>query len=214
MLELNLLPKNMRGLKKRKLQFAQRMKLVKLSSVFVLIAFGVIFFILMIFVQTSRSKVANLESEHTKLEPKISELESIEEEIDEVKEKLNVLGSIVQQDVKWSEIMEGLSKSILENVWLTSFEARRSRSSGSHKQRGRTTGTGALTLRGFVLGESEYATTQVAQMVTSLKNELQFSRYFENIELENMQSTEIEGEQTMNFVIKCDFKGEEDVNGE
>lgn len=214
MLELNLLPKNMRGLKARKLKLAHRMKFVKLGSVLVVITFGVIFFILMLFAQTSRRNVSRLESEHANLEPKMSELESIEEEVEEIKDKLSVLKTIMHQDVKWSEIMEGLSRSILENVWLTSFEARIARSGGDFQRRGRTADAGNLTLRGYVLGESEYATSQVAQLVTSLKNELRFSQYFRNIELENMQSTEIEGEQTMNFVIKCDFSGKEGANGE
>ncbi len=209
MLELNLLPKNMRGLKARKLKFASRMKYVKLGSVLIVISFGVVFFILMLFAQTHRSKVSRLEGEQANLAPRMTELESLEDEVEEIKKKLSVLETIVEQHVQFSEILEGLSRSTLENVWFTSFEARRGRSSSDfQRSRGRTDDSGSLTLRGYVLGESEDATSQVAQLVTSLTNESLFSQFFKDIELENVQSDEIEGKHTMNFVIKCDFRGE------
>ncbi len=67
-------------------------------------------------------------------------------------------------------------------------------------------GAVSLTIMGNALGKSQEATSVVAKFINSLKTNKNFSRYFDEVELENMNSGSVAGEEVMIFKLECESK--------
>lgn len=202
MLEINLLPKEKRRARKRRVKGRNNFWFIPAlaSSLILLFALhGSLF----LYLRGIRTQVADLESKYESLGPKQQRTASLAKRLQDSESRIESLKEIVEREPKWTDILSGLGKAVVANVWLFEF-------SDGTPQRSNILSDGAskrfFLIRGYALGGSEAATSTVARFITSLEREEDFIKHFRNIDLENMHSQTIEGEEVMMFVLRCDFK--------
>lgn len=202
MIELNLLPKELR--KKRKKRASLIPQLQALPVLFLTIGvLGVIYIGLFFFARTNSSLSGELKEKWDQMKPQRVKTEQMIREINALEKKLEALRKIVKPDLDWARLLSGLNQAMIPNVWLSEFEPQ----FGSKSKKGMGKGIPkTLKITGYVLGKSEEATKTLGKFIRSQENNRDFFDYFEEIELQNMRNQKIAGEEVMLFILKCKFK--------
>lgn len=203
MLEINLLPKELRR-RRRDTGEAAKLMFFKALSVFIIVILVLVHGLMLFYQQGLRSDLEIIEEEYRALGSQREEVAAIADDIEELQTKVQAIRDIAGPEVQWADLLTGLNKAMIPNVWLSFIGNGESRTSGRVAQE-RADGR-SISIRGYALGESEHATSLVAKFITSLQRENDFARFFKNIELDSMQSQRIEGDEVMMFVLKCDFE--------
>ena len=206
MIELNLLPKELRHKKKKR-----PMPKIPIIPIFVGVmgVLIVIHLLLILLINNNKGLLVTLNKKWDQMQPQREETGKIAKEINDLEKRLAAVRALAKPDKDWTEILNGLNQAVITNVWLYSLEM---------KQKREFVDTGKnkavrlfLHLRGYALGKSEQATSLVAKFINSLKKNGDFSDYFDGIELRNMTSLQVSGEEAMMFELSCRFKQTEDV---
>ncbi len=194
MIELNLLPQELRNKKKDLFQGLPDIPLIPIC-VSVLVVLFTIHGALVFTTATNGKLLKKLETKWAEIQPDEKKTNEIAAETSLLEKKAAALREIAMPNISWAGLLKGLNKAIIANVWL--FELK-------------LTGDSPLVLEvsGYALGKSEKATSVAAKFITSLEMSKDFSDYFERIELENMQNSEFDGEECMTFKLVCVFKSE------
>ena len=200
MIELNLLPKEMRR-KKRK---------VELPSIpFLQIAIGIVAFlivchILIVTLLFFRSgSLKRLKAEWETMQPQKKATDKVARETNELEKRIAAIRKIAKPDLSWTKLLSGLNQAMIPGIWFSNLQLEFKGKSYNPKTGGNPT---ALVLTGYALGKSEVGTASVARLINSLKRSKDFSGYFSEIELENMNAKKFEGEEAMFFRLECTFK--------
>jgi Tfp pilus assembly protein PilN len=208
MIELNLLPKELR---RKKTTALPEIPLLPIAVVFVAVLVVVHVLIGGAFARVKGNEGV-LRARWQELKPQKSKVEEINKSTKEIEAKLDATKFIITPPVDWSELLTGLNKANVQGVWLTAFQPV-FRNTPERSARGARPGAGqqtaygsVLELTGFALGRSEIATSTVAKFIDSLKDTEEFFEYFEEIELNDIRNQVLEGEEVMNFKIICRFK--------
>jgi type IV pilus assembly PilN-like protein len=128
----------------------------------------------------------------------------ISRETKNLQRKLNAINKIDKPLVSWTQIMNGLNQAMTTRVWLSNLEVGYEIKS---IRRGVSTSIPvSLEINGYALGTSGQATSQVAKFITSLKGKNDFSQFFDAIELEKLSKNEVAGQEVMTFNLSCKFK--------
>ncbi|MFH1305874.1 MAG: hypothetical protein ABIH74_05700 [Candidatus Omnitrophota bacterium] len=202
MIELNLLPKELR---KRKRQSVKMPKLPVLMLVIAVAAvIGVVQITLLVTLACKKRTLRRVEVQWEKMQPQREETERIAREIAALEKKVIAVRKIAKPQLNWTRLLSGLNQATISNIWLSEFELDFRDAAG--KKRKGVAEPVTLSLTGYALGSGEEATSRVAKFITSLKSEKGFSDAFEDIELENMRSREVSGKEAMMFIISCRVK--------
>jgi len=218
MIELNLLPQELRKKKRKKIELPE-IPIIPIAIGFVGILVVIQLLILgLIFI--SNAQVGRLDKEWQGLAPKKSELDGIKQNISNTDKKIKAIEDLIEKRTSWSRIMNELSNSLTANIWLNelSYDERvdvaasklRKRSSAkkSSSSKDKQSRTGILRLSGSAAGRGEEATTYIARFITSLKDNEDFFEDFEDIELISIKKGSVAGQDVMNFIIACKFSPE------
>ncbi|MFH1552650.1 MAG: hypothetical protein ABID83_03310 [Candidatus Omnitrophota bacterium] len=202
MIELNLLPKELRKKKKPPAQLPRIPVLPIAAGVAVVLVVMHILFVL--FVMNNNRLSRTLKAKWEQIQPEREKTESIARETNALQRRITAVKEVSRPEISWARLLSGLSQAMIPNVWLSDFELKfDGRAYNIKKGSERPT---TLILTGYALGKSEAATTAVAKLINSLKRDKDFSEYFADVELQDMRTHEIAGEEAMAFSLACDFK--------
>ncbi|MDP8298961.1 MAG: hypothetical protein P9L88_03575 [Candidatus Tantalella remota] len=211
MIELNLLPKELRKRKKKKERSSggPAIELPKLPLIPIVVGLlGVLIVAHLLFsllVMNKSGLAKTLKGKWQEMQPQKEKTDAIARETNELDKKITAVRRIAKPDLSWTRVLSGLNQAIIPNVWLSEFALEFNGRAYSIK-RGDEPPT-SLVLKGYAVGKSGVATTTVAKFITSLKKNKDFSAYFDEVELENMRGQVIDGQEVMMFRLSCKFRG-------
>jgi len=210
MIEINLLPKELRRKKKVTQQAAIEMPKIPVVPIgFGIVAVLVVVHLLFMAITISnKAKLSKLEKNWTNLEPQRKQTEKIAKEIAALTQKDLAISKIAKGSLSWTKLLSGLNKAVIPNVWLSGFDLKINEPTKKVKEY-----TVNFTITGYALGASEQATALVGKFISSLERINDFSEYFDIIELENMRSSIIAGDEVMLFNLKCKSSNKELISG-
>lgn len=189
MIELNLLPEE---LKKKK----KRIELPEIPFIPIGIALIVVLVVLQLllsgWVATTRSQISSLEKTWQDLEPKKTKLEEIKKKISATGKKAQTIEYLIDRRMSWARLLNGLSDSVTSNIWLTNL---------SHNER-------TLTISGSASGKGEEATAYIARFIQSLKDNSGFFKNFNDVELVSIKQDSVADQNVMDFKLACRFNPE------
>jgi len=214
MIELNLLPKELRKKKKKKRKQKTQPKVtavpdIKFSKVpFLPLSIGALILLILLhffFILLSNNKselFKSLEKKWNEGATQRDKAKEVTDNIEYLQKRLNVARKIVKPDLDLAGLLSGLNQAVIPNIWLSEMELRFSRKKSS------TEGEipESLEILGYALGKSEQATSLVAKFMSSLKQQSEFSRYFDDIELSVMRNAAVAEQEVMMFELNCRFK--------
>ena len=205
MIELNLLPKELRKKKKRQIQMPKLPKLPALPAAIAVIAVLIIIHVLMsLMVMTNKKNFAMLDKKWQQMKPQRERTEKLAREINAIEKRNAAVKKISKPDLEWSRLLSGLNQAVIPKIWLSLFEL--SFRSTAGKKVTISDLPVSLKLIGYALGKSEEATATVAKFINSLEENLHFGSCFEEVELRNMRSNNIAEEEVMMFELNCLFR--------
>ena len=205
MIELNLLPKNLRR-RKRRTSTVQLPKIPVVPIALGVVAFLICAHILLVLLSFHSNAVYKRSVQTWKeMEPQRTATEEVINETAELDRKLNVIRGIAKPELDWARLLSGLNQAMMPSVWLATFDL----VFAGNKKTSRLTDISGppefLELTGYGLGTSQEATSVVAKFINSLKGQNDFAEYFKEIELNNMRSGNVAGEEVMIFKLDCAF---------
>lgn len=210
MIELNLLPKELRTKKKRQtVQQGPRMPIFHLAACIMAVLVTVNLLISLL-VMNNKGLLKTLNGKWDQMEPQREKTSKVASEIASLQKKVTAVRKIAKPDLAWTKLLSGLNQAVIPNVWLSEFILK-FREEGGRRGAPKTVSElpETLDITGYALGSSESATALVGKFITSLKRNTDFSEYFDGIELKNMRGSEIADEEVMMFELECKFKAEE-----
>jgi len=212
MIEINLLPKELRKKKKKAKEVSvSAISLPVFEAQILPICAGVIGLfislniILSLLTGINNFRAARMGSTWTKLQPQKEIMDQMKKERGELEIKLGLANKVSNPYVQWTQLLSGLNQSVIPGIWLQSFKpvfpaAGRKGSTESAKF------PTMIKLNGYALGASEVATATVARFINSLKSNEDFSIFFDDIEMQDIRSKVMDGKEAMQFDILCKFK--------
>jgi hypothetical protein len=200
MIELNLLPKELRKQEKIVLPEIPVLPISIGVLVFLFIIGAFLFFT----VGVKKGTVLSFQSKWEKLEPQRKVVEKVVQAIQDLESREKAIGELSSSIVDWAELLSGLNQSMIPNVWLSDFKPVFNMKRDAKGTAGLMSGT--LDLTGYALGAGETATSTVAKFINSLKNHEEFSKYFDDVELDNIRKQFYKDEEVMQFKLICKFK--------
>ncbi|MBD3426180.1 MAG: hypothetical protein GF409_02995 [Candidatus Omnitrophica bacterium] len=206
MIELNLLPKELQ--KKRKKRKAAQMPKVPLVPISVgVIAVLLMTHVVLIMLVRNNSRLSvTLKEKWADMKPQRDKTANIAKEINRLDKRVSAIRKITKPDLDWAQLLDGLNQAVISNIWLSEFKVattgrRHFESVGDQPV--------SLDLTGYSLGKSEIAMSTVGRFMESLKDEKDFFRFFDEIELQNIRNAMMAGEEVMLFKLICRFKAKE-----
>jgi len=201
MIEINLLPEELRTQKKKK-EPLREVSASKLSLSLIAIIAIVIFVALQGLAAMAlfykKGSLERLEQQLKKLKPKYKTAKSLKTEKRELNSKLSAINELTSKSILWSKKMSDLSSAITEGVWLKELSLLDKK--GPRKQQ-------AMLLNGSVVSYPERNEAAIiGNFINSLKSNEDFFEDFEDIKLESSQMKKIADLDVMDFKIICYFK--------
>jgi len=195
MIEINLLPKELRK-KKRKIELPT-IPVIPIGAgaiallVIIQLLLGSVFFI-------AKAHLARLDKKWDILAPKKRELDKIKRKLNTTKKKIRAIDELMAKRLNWSRVLNELSNSIRSNIWFNELDYRESLDGNIIR--------GTLSISGSSISHGEEGTADIAYFIRSLKTNEEFFRDFEDVELVNITKGSVSGQDVMNFALICKFK--------
>jgi len=199
MIELNLLPKELR--KKRKRQMPDIKPVPIAAGVAAVLVFTHIVLVLM--AANDNNLLKELKAKWEQMAPQREMTEKIARETNELEKRVTAVRMLAKPALDWARLMSGLNQAMIPSVWLADlrvFFNGRPYNLGAKDQKPTT-----LVLAGYALGRSEEATSTAARFINSLKGAGDFYGYFDEIELKNLKKVTVSGSEAMLFNLVCEF---------
>lgn len=137
------------------------------------------------------------------IQPQKEATDRIVKETEELQRRVDAVKKIARPELRWTRLLSGLNQAVIPGIWLSGMSVEYG--GRPYNPAGPPAHPTKLVLTGYAVGRSEVATTGVARFINSLKRSGDFSAYFKDIELSNMSSQLVRGEETMLFSLSCDF---------
>ena len=202
MIELNLLPKELRKKKRPSIDLSEIPVIPVAAGV---VGFLVVFhFLLILVVAVKGGTLRSLQSTWKDMQPQKKITEQIASETGILEKRIAAVRRIAKPELSWTQLLSGINQAMIPGIWLSDLEVKFKGQSYNLKQENNT--PTEILLTGYSLGKSETATSNVAKFINSLKRNKEFSDYFSDIELENMKSKDFKSQEAMVFKLTCTFK--------
>ncbi len=206
MIELNLLPKELRRTKQMAMPDIPVVPIAIAMIVLVILTHAVVF----LSIKSNQKSLEKFNKEWKELRPGRESAEKLNNQIASLERRLRVTKNIANPTLDWAELLSGLNQATISNVWLSEFRPIFSKPKGRNKDKKKNTLTG-LQLSGYAVGRGEEAST-VGKFIDSLKRNEEFSKYFREIELQGIHQQKFDTEEVMAFKLVCKFKKPEDIS--
>lgn len=201
MIEINLLPKELRKVKKASLDL-EKIPLVRVS-VFVFTVLVAVHILLVFLDGRNQIRLKALNAEWKNMEPEREKTGALTKNTIELEKRLGAIKSILEKGFNWTQLLNSLNNAVIPKIWLSELELQFETLEGSKKGSSSKKIPASISITGHALGNSQEATSIVARFITSLKQNKEFSSNFSEIELQNMRAREFAGKETMKFVLNC-----------
>jgi len=209
MIELNLLPEELRKKKKR----------IELPDIPIIPIVGVLVGLLIIFqlliggiTLMCKNQLRALDGSWEKLAPGKMELDGIKRQIKNTGSKIEAIENLIEKRLSWTQLLNELSNSLTPNIWLKELvyqERKKSQARDSKKNISRKPPeekVKSLLISGSASAKGQEATRDIAQFITALKSNNDFFKDFEDIELLSIKKNTVAGQDSMDFTILCEFR--------
>jgi len=194
MIQINLLPKELRK-KKKKLKVPD-VTLVFLPITAALVGLLILIqLIMMLAIGINKGTYARLDKEWKEILPDIKMVDALKKEVARIQAKVNAIDELMVKRILWSRKMNDLNDSLIPGIWLTKLNLVSSRGSNE-----------VLNLEGSASSAYGDETATVGKFIESLKGNESFFSDFSDIELEGMQRRVIKEIEVMNFKINGYFE--------
>lgn len=199
MIEINLLPPNLRVKKKDPMKLPS-LPIIPIAAGVVCLLFA-IQVLLLFFIQVKSVSRDSLKKRIASIAASNKETMSIDSSLREISSKVEAIDKLSSSRFSVAKKLNDLSDSMVSGVWLRSIDVKKGES-GSEPGVLRET----LVLEGsnIVAGDSEEGS--IGRFVNSLKENESFSSDFDDIELAKVERKKVQNTEIMNFVIICHFK--------
>jgi hypothetical protein len=144
-----------------------------------------------------------VETTWQELQPQKDATDRIVKETQDLQKRVDAVKKIASPELSWTRLLSGLNQAMMPGIWLSGMSVEYG--GRPYNPTGPSSHPTKLVLTGYAVGRSEVATTGVARFINSLKRSGEFSAYFKDIELANMSSQLVDGQETMLFSLSCDF---------
>jgi len=190
MIELNLLPDELKVKKTKAIEFA-KLPIVPLSLGILCVL--IIAHILLIFtVKMNKASLTKLTKQWEDFSPKRRQLDKLKNNVKDINLKMKAIEELTQKRILWSKKLNSLSDSIHPNIWL------------SNLYYDKKSATPTLGLEGFATGTEE----DVGRFMDTLENSEEFFSGLESIELGFTKRSLLDKDtqEVTNFRLICSFK--------
>lgn len=217
MLEINLLPEELRQLRKEiKFDFGNlpilRIGLAVIGGLFLVqICLGIV-------VKIASSRLTKARAVYQELMPDKQRLDLVKAERFLVLSQIEKLGEFTQGGVQWTRKLSRLARLINPGIWLTRLEVKEELLQKTKeaidpvtKRMVRQTikvPRRRLEIHGRVISLAGEETAMVGKFIKNLKSDEEFFQHFSDIELETIQRSRIKDVEVMDFKFACYFKDE------
>ena len=203
-IEINLLPEELRQRKNTSLEMPD-IPLIPIAIGIAIVLVGI--HLLSIFLVYNTQNLSSiLQNKWEQMEPQRLKTEKVTIETNELRKKTESIRLIAQPQLNVTKLLDGLNRSMIPNIWLADMRMELIEQKTGKGKNISVSEDRLLDITGYALGRSEIATSNVAKFITSLKENENFSEYFDDIELDNMQNRNLLGEEVMRFKLSCKFK--------
>ncbi len=197
MIEINLLPDDVKEARK---SVAETMDVPILPIAGGVVGIVLAIQLIVIFMATGSSMtLGKLKKEMESIGPKKKEILELNSKLNELKNKVQAIDELTGDRLLWAEIMNTLSDSMTQSVWLTTF---------NYEKRDTQQ---VLAIEGYSTEASESGTAIIAKLINELKNNPEFFKYFQEIELDSLRSSMYENKEIMRFRLLCTFKNRGEI---
>jgi len=187
MIEINLLPEEMR--KKRQPQFKLDLEMEKVKVIGGAAAAGVLIILVLFCMMSSfirKKQAQRLLLKEQNFAQDTLDVEMINKEIVTLKAKMNMMDGVTSRRFLWAEKLNYLSDLILPGIWFTRI---------------RTDLEDKLVVEGSVISKQEEAMATVGKFMKNVRDNQAFFKDFSNIKLESVQRKSIDERDVVDFRI-------------
>lgn len=200
MIEINLLPEELRKTQKKKERKSvdvSKIPVKKIATI-AIIAFFTLQLLAAMTLILKKGTLKKLNSVLAELEPKYKAAQSLKLGIQQLNGKLSAINELTSKSILWSKKMADLSSAITDGVWLNELLLQDEK--GPPKQQ-------SMMLKGSAVSfpKGEEAAV-LANFINSLKSSKDFFEDFSDIKLESSQIRKVGDYEVMDFGIICYFK--------
>lgn len=208
MIELNLLPENLKGAHKKR-KMAIRLKVPKLFPApviitvisILLVSQGLIAFL----ATTQRNRLLKLRADFNEIAPQEKVAAVLKKEVDELKNRLFMIDSLTSGSLIWSKKLYDLSGAMIDGVWLTSLNLKAAAADGKDPKK--SASKQALFLAGSAVSPTAGGETAIiGKFIESLRSHKGFFSDFDDIKVSTIQRKKMGEMEVMDFTIICYFK--------
>ncbi len=226
MIEINLLPEEIRKKKKRvapKIDTAVvNLSNLPLTKIAMAAAGAILAIQLILFVIGVISGVAfnSMDRKYKKILPKKNETLQLKARVDTANKKVVAIDELMVNRFSWAKKLNALSNSMIPGIWLTELQydekvapAPKTAKANPAKKRpglGKQAPEKAISryliISGAAYGMGEEGTALIGRFIKSLKDDTEFYSDFSDIELGTIKREKMEDQEIMTFKITCFFK--------
>ncbi len=218
MIEINLLPEELRRARSREKVFslnAIRETFAspdfKLGHLAAWLAAFLLFFqsIVMVSQILSRVRLNVLKAGYSKMSQKKQGVDSMKAEIESIARKAPSIDSVLRRDFSWTQKLNALSDSVTSGIWLTELSynetPKEDKEPGKQAKalKAKKTLERSLTLSGYAYTAGEDPTASIGKFINALKANKNFYDGFGNISVESIKGDKFETQEVMSFKIVC-----------
>jgi hypothetical protein len=219
MIELNLMPRNMRAIDSKKKKASFDFKIPNIPPVPVIIGVIAVIIISQIMLGlvslVQKGQLSRISEEIADIASQQAIAAALKREVDELSSKFTAIEGLTQGSLVWSKKLYDLSNAMIDGIWLSSLllnvETPRAISQ-AYTAAGRPQDADSrqtLVLTGFAISSSRAEeTAAVGKFIESLKKNEGFFRDFDDIKLSSIQRESYGNTDVMGFTLICYFKAD------
>lgn len=196
MIEINLLPPNLRVKKKESMKLPSFPIIpIAAGAICLLIAIQVL---LLFFIQIKSVSRDSLKKKITLLSASNKEAMVIDKSLKEISSKVEVADKLSNARFNVAKKLNDISDSMVSGVWLRNLDVKKGTAPGVSGE--------TLVIEGSSLIIGGSAEGAIGKFVNSLKENASFVSDFDNIEIAKQELKKVENTEIMDFVVVCYFK--------
>ncbi|MBN1405507.1 MAG: PilN domain-containing protein, partial [Candidatus Omnitrophica bacterium] len=200
MIEINLLPEELRKVQKKKESIRVDIASLPMRKIITIsiVSFVALQLLGIATLVLKNNTLKKLNKELSVLDEKYKEAQALKLGIRQFSSKLSAINELTSKSILWSKKMADLSAALTEGVWLSELILVDGK--GSMKQQ-------AMILKGNAVSypKGEEAAV-IANFINSLKTNKDFFEDFSDIKLESSQMKKVADSEVMEFTVICYFK--------
>ena len=189
MIEINLLPEDLR--KRKKKIDLPKIPLLPAVSAFLAILL-VVYLVMGLAVGLKKRTLRRLTKRWEDLAPQKNEVELLKTQINSLNRKVEIIDQLTVNRILWAKKLNDLSSLITSGVWLNSLSL--------------DVSNRCLVLKGTVASKKGEEMASVGKFMRVLKEDKSFFEEFANLELVSIQRRKIKNVEVIDFTLKCHFR--------